>query len=687
MRTLASLAFFAAIGLGLVACGSDDDGGSGGPSGNGGSGNGGGSGGSGNGAGTGGSGGGTGGGTPVIPDEHPRIYLNAANKARLQGLLDANDPAATRFRDMVENQLGGGDVYAYESWYSALMGQLTDDPKYCADAIQRVDEWVTGEEAKIAGGENADVAGDSYLEVGPIIGGAMITFDWCYDTLTADQKTRWIAYANQAVWNVWHPSEAQWNGTVHDWSGWSIDNPSNNYYYSFLKATVLTGLATKGENPDADGWIDKFRTEKIGNQLVPTFHSDLEGGGSREGTGYGVAMKGLFWLYDIWEASTTERIADLTTHTRSSLAYLMHETVPTLDRVAPIGDHARDSTAALFDYHREYGAALAWLYRTDDLAKPMRTWLDDNSVPEMSQGFEYVFDFMYRDPEGAKDPLSVLATTYFGSGTGHLFARSSWDTNATWIGFSMGPYTESHAHHDQLSFLLYKDSWLAYDGNVETHSGIFQGETAHNLVRMEKGGNVLSQHEGHSSTVLALADSAEFLYAAGDATAVYDGEGVNLVQREIVYLKPDILVVYDRVDAGSGATHVWQLNSPVVPSPSGSSATLGGLVLHAVKPSGATFSVVDLPDEDPDFQGGHRLDRTVSGNGAVYFLNVLSVDGAVTAASDASQGSDDGVSIALAAGGTATVRFHQGSPGGALTYGSFDGALPSGVTPPPLFVP
>jgi hypothetical protein len=685
-RSILSLGLLASVAT-AAGCGSDD-GGDGNPSGTGGSGNGGGSGGSGgsgNGSGTGG--GGTGGGTPVIPDEHPRIYLNAANKTRLKDLLAANDPAAIRFRDMVENQLGGGDVYAYESWYSALMGQLTDDPKYCADAIQRVDEWVTGEEAKIAGGENADVAGDSYLEVGPIIGGAMITFDWCYDALTADQRTRWIEYANQAVWNVWHPAEAEWNGTVFDWSGWSIDNPSNNYYYSFLKATVLTGLATKGENPDADGWIDKFRTEKIANQLVTTFTSDLEGGGSREGTGYGVAMKGLFWLYDIWEASTTERIADLTPHTKASLAYLMHETVPTLDRIAPIGDHARDSTASLFDYHREYGAALAWLYRNDDLAKPMRTWLADCSVPEMTQGFEYVFDFMYRDPDGASEPLTKLSTTYFGAGTGHLYARSAWDTNATWIGFSMGPYTESHAHHDQLSFLFYKDSWLAYDANIDTHSGIFQGETAHNLVRMEKGGNALSQHEGNSSTVLALSDSAEFLYAAADATPVYEGEGVTLAQREIVYLKPDVLVVYDRVDAGSGATHVWQLNSPILPNPSGTTASIGGLMLHAQKPSGATFSVVNLPDEDADFQGGYRLERTASGSGPVYFLNVLSVDSAVSSVADASQGSDDGVTISLAGGGSATVRFHQGSPGGSLAFGSFDGALPSGVTAPPLFAP
>ncbi len=56
---------------------------------------------------------------------------------------------------------------------------------------------------------------------------------------------------------------------------------------------MMLGLASFGENPQAQTWIDQFRTVKMENQLFPTFNRDLVGGGSREGTGYGTAMKNL----------------------------------------------------------------------------------------------------------------------------------------------------------------------------------------------------------------------------------------------------------------------------------------------------------------------------------------------------------------------------------------------------------
>ena len=37
--------------------------------------------------------------------------------------------------------------------------------------------------------------------------------------------------------------------------------------------------------------------------------------------------------------------------------------------IAPIGDHSRDSTAALFDYHRGYLQTLASLYRGAPIAE------------------------------------------------------------------------------------------------------------------------------------------------------------------------------------------------------------------------------------------------------------------------------------------------------------------------------
>ena len=183
------------------------------------------------------------GGGPMFADDHPRIYLQR-NRDRLAAQVAANDPAWTRFKRIVDLQLDGSDIYAFQAWYAALVGKLTDDPRYCAAAVAQIDEFVSAEEAKIAAGERPDVAFDSYLEVGPLIGDLALTYDWCFDAASARQRTRWVTYANQAVWNVWHAEEANWGGTVFPWSGWSIDNPSNNYYYSFLRATMQIGRAS-----------------------------------------------------------------------------------------------------------------------------------------------------------------------------------------------------------------------------------------------------------------------------------------------------------------------------------------------------------------------------------------------------------------------------------------------------------
>jgi len=629
---------------------------------------------------------------PQIPSGHPRIYLNATNRARLTAQLGSSDPAAMRFKSIVDAAVGGADIYEYKAWFSALVGQLTGDARYCTDAISRVDGWVRGEEALIANNQRAKIAGDNYLEVGPIVGDLALTYDWCYDALTDGQRARWLAYADQAVWNVWNHEQARWGNTTYDWTGWSVDNPVNNYYYSFLRATMLLGLAAHGELPRDADWVKMFRETKIRDQLVPVFARDLVGGGSREGTGYGTAMKELFSLYDLWEASTGERIHDLTPHAQASLGYLIHATVPTADRLAPIGDHARDSTAALFDYHRQYALELMSLYSGSPLAGVAQTWLAGSSVPQVEQHFMKVYDFLYAPRETAR-PLDELSRVYWGAGTGHLFARSSWERDATWLGFIAGPYTESHAHHDQLSLLVYKREWLADDANIDSHSGIHQEEELHNLVRLTVGGNVVRQREGTSSRLVALADDARFLYAAADGAPVYGATGdVTTMQRELVWLKPNVAVVFDRVagPASGSSTKTWQLNVQSAPAIAAGNATMQGasskLTLWNVAPGSAVAPTsVSWPTADSDVQRGHRLEIAQSGTGVAYFLQVLAIDDAVTAAVAASAAGKRGVTLTLADASTVTVRFAESAFGGELTFGNGTTALPTGVTVPPLF--
>jgi len=625
---------------------------------------------------------------PVFAEDHPRIYLER-NKDRLRELLDAGDPAAVRFRDMVDAQLGGANIYDFRAWYAALVGQLTEDPEYCELAVAQVDTFVTSEEAHIADGSAPEVARDSYLYIGEEAGDVLLTYDWCFDHASDDQKGRWLRYAAQAVDNVWNHETASWGGTTMPWSGWSVDNPSNNYYYSFLRATMLLGLAAHGEIDEAASWLDFFRTTKIGEQLVPTFEADLDGGGSREGTGYGVSMMRLWELYDLWQGSTGEDIARLTEHTRASLLYMTHAIVPTRDRLAPIGDHARDSTASLFDYHRNYLQELSYLFRGDPVVPEVKTLLATSTVPEMDQPFMYVYDFLYQMPEVSPAPMDGLGRAYYAPGTGLVFARSSWDTDATWVNLIAGPYTESHAHHDQGSFLIYKGGWLAYDPIIESTSGIRKEDELHNLVRITRGGETIPQREGTESHVVALSRGDGWLHAAVDVTPAWNDPDVQKVERELVFIEPDTVVVFDRVTTATGTQQIWQLNAPARPAISGATATIDGaaadLIVRRLAPSSASATVFDWTG-DGDFHGGFRLDETVAA-GAQQYLHVLSLGGAVTSAARSDAGGRIGAQISLADGRTATVRFGASGVDGTLeiTGGatSVSETLTTGVDPLP----
>jgi hypothetical protein len=579
----------------------------------------------------------------------------------------------------VNQWLNGSNIWGFAAWNGALMTQLTGTTSYCTKSVSVVEAQVAAAEAKIAAGQQPMVASDSYLEIGEMIGDLALVYDWCSPQVTPAQRTRWIAYANQAVWNVWNPTQARWGSTSRPWSGWSVNNPSNNYYYSFLRATMLLGLATKGENTQADTWITKFRDEKILGQLVPTFEADLLGGGSREGTGYGVAMRRLYELYQIWKATTGENLALRTGHTRASLLASIHQTMPTLDRVAPTGDHARDASAAFFDYHRDYFQQLMAIFPSDPLAQRAKSLLASSSVGTMTSSFMAAYDFLNDQTAMTALPLSGLNTAYHAKGIGELYLRSGWDTGATWVNLIAGPYTESHAHQDQGSLMIYKGGWLAYDANIHSKSGLYQATTAHSLVRIDRGGAPVRQIATTTSKLVALKKRTGFVYASADLTPAYNGNSaIGKVHRDLVYLEPNIVVVFDRVQSASDTTQTWQLAAPVAPVLSGPTATISNaghsLRVTRIAPSSATMSVFDYRT-DSTMNGGYRFDETQPGGDRRY-LHVLAVDGAV---SSASANGETGVTLNLAGGGTVIVSFKRDTAGASVTRNGVTTALDSGV--------
>jgi hypothetical protein len=216
---------------------------------------------------------------------------------------------------------------------------------------------------------------------------------------------------------------------------------------------------------------------------------------------------------------------------------------------------------------------------------------------------------------------------------------------------------------------------------IDSHSGLPQETTAHSLVRITSGGQPVRQIADTISKLTALHQGTGYTYAASDLTPAYNGNSaVQKAQREILYLLPDVVVVFDRVQSAAGTTQTWQLSSPVAASISGTVATISnaGHALKVQKISGGTMSVTPFPSVSSDFITGYRLDETMSG-GDNRYLHVLSIDGAVSSTAAAGDATHPGVTVRTASGHTATITFTRDTTGATLVLDGTTKTLAAGV--------
>jgi hypothetical protein len=512
--------------------------------------------------------------------------------------VDPQSVQYARFKHWVDQAVAGQPGYSFSATDAAWMYRLTGEAKYARLAVQMVQAQVQAADDAIALGDAPEVAHDSYLYVGDMIGDLAITYDWCGGYVTAQQKQAWAQYAEQAVWNVWHHDDAEWGGKPFHWSGWSTDNPGDNYYYSFVQATMYWALASGSTT-----WMNLLEIDKIPS--LEGYFAKLPGGGSLEGTGYGVSHQRLFELYRVWRDSTGHDAANANSHLTDSIAFGVHATVPTLDQYAPIGDLARESQPNLFDYHRNLMLQARRMTADPAAASLASWWLNAISVSQMMQGFDYRHDLL---PAGA-NTTPPAALTYYAAGTGHLFSRTAWDRNAMWMEFTAGPYVESHAHQDQGEFMLYAGDWLAVTENIWSHSGIRQDSEVTNVLRFEQNGMVVSQAMDTQTALHVDSEAANGeVQAHADLTPAYGGNSAVKSWTRSIDFAGRALTVSDDFTLGAGTLAVFQVNVPVQPVIHGLDAVAGRLHLHVVEPTGATLSAVDWTAQDSDYESGWRID-------------------------------------------------------------------------------
>ena len=529
--------------------------------------------------------------------------------------VDTGGAKYTRFKNWVDAAVGGSPGYAFSATDAAFMAELDGDASYCTLAVQMVEQQVSDAEALIAMSQRPAVSYDSYLEVGDMIRDLAITYDWCEIYTTAPQRTRWANYAEQAVWNVWNPNNAEWGGNPFPWSGWSINDPGNNYYYSFLEATISWAQAS-----DSTTWKNFIATQKI--PPLQDYFALLPGGGSSEGTGYGTSHMRLFWLYRLWRDAEGSDPSASNTHRDNSILYWAHATVPGNDRFAPIGDQARVSEPVLFDYQRRLMLEARAL-STDPTTRYIASgWLNRISVDQMEQGFNFRHDLL----DAGSSSAFPTTLHYLAEGTRHLFARTIWQPDAWWISFVAGRFEQSHAHEDQGSFTFYGEgTWQVVTENIWSHSGIEQGGEVHNLLRFDHNGQPVRQQRGTASSMSAVRQMDGSLSVHANLLPAYDGQtGVNAWTRDLSF-DANGLVVDDLFSIDAQTTATFQLNLPEAPIIVGNHVHVGALDIEVELPEAPTFNLIDWHALDAgEFNSGYRLD--IGGSNSHYRVILRPVD-------------------------------------------------------------
>jgi hypothetical protein len=513
-----------------------------------------------------------------------------------------NSTPYTRFKRMIDNAVAGHPAYGYSAVHSVIGFRLTGQPQYIQDAITRVEQDVAAAEADIAAGRVPAIAGDSYLDVGNLIAELALTYDYGFDRLTASQRDRWARYADQAIFNVWHPNQAAWGGVKHTWSGWSICDPGNNYHYSFLRATMFWALAKQDQ-----ALLNFLQTQKF-PPLIDYFAA-LPGGGTREGTGYGTALNNLFENEIIWKASTSENLAGLSPHVRDTIDYWVHATVPTLDRFAPIGDLSRESIPNIYDYQENLVHEAVVLSAGTDQAKRGVWWLQNNSINGVSSEFNLQGDLLPY-PNAAVAPT---ATVYHATGAGMLFARSGWQTTASWLAVQAGKYDQSHAHHDEGGFTFFKNDWLTVTSNIWSHSGIHQEDEAHNVLRFTtSGGSTIEQNASDTvQSTMTYVQTGAGVSIAANLTNAYSGHRSQVQSWTRTFdFNGDVVRVHDVCAVGAGVKPTFQLHVPTLPAVQGDGSIVAGH-LRVVPLLPVHTNIVAMHAVDADFNSGYRIDLTI----------------------------------------------------------------------------
>ena len=494
-----------------------------------------------------------------VPTEHPRLL---GSRAELQALAKQR---ATEYQRVVgvARQPGSDDHAAIIS--QSLVAAIEGDTEMGRAAKARALKFVDGPIRQ------------GHVTFGHDLALSALAYDLCFEWWTDAERGRFHSYVNRTV-------DANVNSETHVF---------HNAWYGYKNWGIgLAGYAGYHENQRAPAILktieDDYRT-----RAAPALELAGDGGGWAEG--YYIH----YWLYEwLLFCEVARRCEGLDYYALAPKFYgqravaSMFEMYPGIReyrsrRPVPMGDGG----GRLFGGDRDKALSARRIlvnhFRDDPAHQAVHAF--NENTPRSSVGAYAYKDFLWRDPSVPQGDLSRFKLSHLSAGPGHVYARSSWQEDATHFFFKCSDRFTAHQHLDAGHFVIYRNEELAGDGGhydefgtghdvnyhlrTIAHSTLLVLDPAEQWPGIRAGAVTANDggqhhnwphHNGATADpadwqkgralydiadLLAFEDQGDYLYVAADATRAYSTNKLKLFTRQIVFLRPDTFVVFDRVTA------------------------------------------------------------------------------------------------------------------------------------------
>lgn len=325
----------------------------------------------------------------------------------------------------------------------------------------------------------------------------------------------------------------------------------NSHAQQDMHELLITALAVANDLPAAEQWLE-FMIPQYVNR-IPYGKDD---GGYSEGHYYAYKWHGIVRAALALRTATGIDLLSKPRFTNAprfwlycmSLNYWWDHFGDNFPLIRPLSGNGNDRDGMNF-LASFYGDRYAkwWADQIDsDLQFPL-WYLSDETLPE-------------------KPPVDIpQAAAFTDVGWASMYNRF-WDSSSARLFFKSSPWgSHGHSHGDQNGFVIHAfgeilaidKGYYGYYGD-RYHRELTCASQSHNTILVNGEGQPIGKQ--HSGRIDDFFDSEGFSYVVGDAAEAYDGR-LDTFLRAIVFIRPDLFIVYDQLEAPEPSTFSWQLNA------------------------------------------------------------------------------------------------------------------------------